>query len=58
MGVTFHICGQMVLAVDKNILSAGVVMSTGTINHKVSKSHVNSFNSTSPATITNKRGTI
>lgn len=43
VGVTFHTYRRMVLSLDKNVLSAGSVMSTGSINHGVSKSHVNSL---------------
>lgn len=43
VGVTFHSSRQMVLSVDENVLSAGLVMATGSINHRVSRSHVNSL---------------
>lgn len=43
MGVMFHTHRQIVLSVEESFSSVGRVMSTGSIHHTVSRSHVNSL---------------
>lgn len=50
VGVTFY-THRRILSVDKNVLSAGLVMSTGSANHRVSKESCKQLNltNTTPA---------